>query len=100
MLYDSTKTLLRSILLSLESPTQAAWDDHVESGNACLYEMHQMSGRLYKAYKTDRVGTSSQISDPEKITRAIPHVRSMVIAIRHRDQAKAIESGRAALAEM
>ena len=59
--------------------------------------MHQMSGRLYKAYKTDR---GSQVTDPEKVNRAIPHVRSMAIAIRHRDQAKAIESGKAALAEM
>jgi len=32
--------------------------------------------------------------------RAIPHVRKMVIAIRHKDQIHALESGRAALAEM
>ncbi len=97
MLYDSTKTLLRTILQSLERADQTAWDDHVESSKACLYEMHQMSGRLYKAYKTDR---GSQVTDPEKVNRAIPHVRLMASAIRRRDQAKAIESGRAALAEM
>jgi hypothetical protein len=32
--------------------------------------------------------------------RAIPHVRTMVIAIRHKDQTRALESGKAALAEM
>ena len=97
MLYESTKGLLQSILRSLEEGDGSRWDDQTESGNACLYEMHQMSGRLYKAYKTDR---GSQVTDPEKVNRAIPHVRSMAIAIRHRDQAKAIESGKAALAEM
>jgi len=36
----------------------------------------------------------------EKWTNAIPHVRMMVIAIRHKDQIHALESGRAALAEL
>jgi hypothetical protein len=30
----------------------------------------------------------------------MPHVRTMVIAIRHKDQTQALESGKAALAEM
>ena len=51
MLYDSTKSLLQSILRSLETGDETRWDDQTESGNACLYEMHQMSGPLYKAYK-------------------------------------------------
>jgi hypothetical protein len=102
MLYDSTRGLLQSILTSLETGDENRWDDRTESGNACLYEMHQMSRPLYKAYRADSSNASSlpQSSLPEKLNRAMPHVRLMVIAIRRKDQSTAIESGRAALAEM
>ena len=102
VLYESTKTLLQSILSVLETGDESRWDDQTESANACLYEMHQMSGPLYKAYRTDTLNRNSvaQISLPEKLNRAMPHVRLMVIAIRRRDRAKALESGKAALAEM
>jgi hypothetical protein len=102
MLYDSTKTLLQSILRVLETGDESRWDDQVESGNACLYEMHQMAAPMYKAYRTDSLNANSvaQTSLPEKLDRAMPHVRSMVIAIRHRDRTKALDSGKAALAEM
>lgn len=102
MLYDSTKSLLQSILRSLETGDEARWDDRTESGNACLYEMHQMSGPAYKPYRSSGPDTNSslQTSFPGKLHRAIPHVKVMVVAIRHRDRARAIESARAALAEM
>lgn len=102
MLYDSTKSLLQSILQSLETGDENRWDDQTESGNSCLYEMHQMSGSLYTPYKPDRLNANSQAQNnlPEKLNRAIPHVRAMVIAIRHKDRAHALESGKAALAEM
>jgi hypothetical protein len=102
MLYDSTKRLLQSILLSLETGDETRWDDRTESGNACLYEMHQMSAPLYKAYRSDNPNANSlvQSSLPEKLHRAMPHARMMVIAIRHQDQSRALESGKAALAEM
>jgi hypothetical protein len=102
MLYDSTRGLLQSILRSLEADDQTRWDDQTESGNECLYEMHQMSGALYKAYKSDGLNANSMVQSslPDKLNRAMPHVRTMVIAIRHKDQTRAIESGKAALAEM
>src|ERR1022692_422956 len=102
MLYDSTKILLQSILRSLETVEEAGWDDQTESGTSCLYEMHQMSGSLYQPYRADRLNANSRAQSglPEKLNRAIPHVRTMVIAIRHKDQARALESGKAALAEM
>ena len=102
MLYDSTKALLQSILRSLEASGEIRWDEHTESGNACLYEMHQMSRPLYKAYRTDKQNANSQaqMGFPEKLSRAMPHVRTMVIAIRHKDQTTAVESGKSALAEM
>ena len=43
MLYDSTKVLLRSILRSLQSTDKVGWEDQVESGSECLYEIHQMA---------------------------------------------------------
>jgi len=102
MLYDSTKSLLQTILRSLETAEDTGWDDQTESGNSCLYEMHQMSRSLYQPYKPDRLNSKSlaQSNLPEKLTRAIPHVKTMVIAIRHKDQTRALESGKAALAEM
>ena len=64
--------------------------------------MHQMSRPLYKAYRTDKQNANSQaqIGFPDKLTKAMPHVRSMVIAIRHKDQTTAVQSGKSALAEM
>jgi hypothetical protein len=102
MLYDSTKSLLQGILQSLETGDQTRWDDQTESGNACLYEMHQMSKPLYKAYRSDSLNANSlvQSSLHDKLNRAMPHVRMMVIAIRHKDQTQALESGKTALAEM
>jgi hypothetical protein len=102
MLYDSTKCLLRGILQSLENPTNVGWDDQVESGRQCLYEMHQMARPEYKGYRTE--GPNGKPAGPvpvsAKVTRAIPHVKIMVSAIRRRDQATALQSGKAALAEM
>ena len=102
MLYNSTKSLLQSILLALEANDETKWDDQTESGNTCLYEMHQMSGPLYKAYRSDTPGANSvaQSTLPAKLKRAMPHVRTMVIAIQHKDQTRALESGKAALSEM
>ena len=102
MLYESTKSLLQSIVQSLETGDQTRWDDRTESGNACLYEMHQMCKPLYKAYKFDSLNAdlAGPSTIPESLNRAIPHVRTMVIAIRHKDQTRAIASGRAALAAL
>jgi hypothetical protein len=100
MLYDSTKTLLRDIVQSLETADKTGWDDQIESGKECLYEMHQMSGPAYKGYKSD--GPKSPTHNPisEKVNRAMPHVKSMVSAIRRKDQTKALQSGKAACAEL
>ena len=102
MLYDSTRNLLQGILRSLETDDQTGWDDQTESGNACLYEMHQMAKPLYKAYKSDSLRTDSLVQKTlhDRLGRAMPHVRTMVIAIRHKDQPRALESGKTALAEM
>jgi hypothetical protein len=105
MLYDSTRSLLVSILGSLGSGDDNRWEDQTESGNALLYEMHQMSGSLSSPYRPDKRSKATSFSESQssvagKLTRAIPHVKEMVIAIRHKDQIQALDSGRAALAEM
>ena len=101
MLCDSTKTLLQSILQSLQAPEQTGWDDPIESGKQCLYEMHQMtrpSHRAYKAISSEK--WPSHIPDGARLNRAMPHVKAMVSAIRRKDRLRALESGRSALAEM
>ena len=101
MLCDSTKTLLRSIIRSLEAPGQAEWDDQVESGKQCLYEMHQMTRPSYQAYKT--TGTDkwpAHTQDKIGFSRALPHIKVMMGAIRRKDRPMALASGNAALAEM
>lgn len=101
MLCDSTKNLLQSIIQSLLTQNQDGWDDQVESGKQCLYEMHQMTKPSYRAYKTSSLDKwPARIPDGADLSRAMPHVKAMVSAINRRDRTTAIESGRAAVAEM
>jgi hypothetical protein len=102
VLQESTKTLLQSILRSLETAGEAGWDDRLESGSQCLYEMHQMTRPSYRAYRMDRLDAKwpAHIPDCHKLSRAMPHVKAMVTAIRHRDQARALQSGKLAIAEL
>lgn len=101
MLCDSTKILLRTIVDSLESSNQTGWDDAIESGYQCLYEMHQMTRPSFQAYKT--TGSEkwpSHVPNRASFNGAMPHVKAMMTAIHHKDRTTAIESGNAALAEM
>ena len=101
MLYDSTRVFLTGILRSLQSKDTVKWEDHLEWGGECLYEMHQMARPQYQGYRTDASSrVPSFVPVHLRAGRAIPHVKSMVKAIRRKDQAAAVESGRAALAEM
>jgi hypothetical protein len=102
MIYDSTKALLGSIIRSLETADEAAWDDRLELGKECLYEMSQMTRQSYQPYRQDYSDTQwpSHIPDSKKAIQAMPYLKAMMSAIRHRDQETALESARAALAEM
>ena len=102
MVYDSTKTLLCSIIRSLETADEAAWDDLHELGKECIYEMSQMTRRTHQPCRRDSANPQwpSGLPDFEKGVEAMPHVKAMVSAIRHRDQATALESAKAALAAM
>ena len=102
MLCDSTKTLLRTIVQSLAASDKPAWDDLIESGQAFLYEMHQMTRPLYKAHNAAGSDGRFRVNMPDLagLSRAMPHAKAMVVAIRHQDRATAIENGNAALAEI
>jgi|SRR6478672_7360209 hypothetical protein len=101
MLYDSTKVLLRSMLFSLQSTGTIGWEDQAELAAECSYEVHQMARPMYRGYRTDSVNKAVLLVHvSERAARAIPHVKLMVRAIRRQDQVAAVESGRAALAEM
>ena len=94
MLFDSTTLLLRSMVDSLQGGEETEWDDHLEYGNQCIYELFQMSRPDQRKY----AGTAAPLF--ERASRAIPHVRLMNRAIRQKDRATAIECGRAAVVEM
>jgi hypothetical protein len=100
MLYESTRILLRSIVQCLARNDDIAWDDQIESGRECLYEVHQMTRAPSLLDKTAYHGWSANIPDLGILHRAIPHVKEMVTAIQRKDQAAALRSGKAALAEM
>lgn len=106
MLYDSTKVLLRGILQSLQDSDKVGWEDQVESSGECLYEMHQMARSRQRGYRNEAATRQAEAREAalvpayERAARAIPHVKSMVRAIRRKDQAAAVQSGSAALAEM
>ena len=102
MVYDSTKTLLCNIIQSLATGDEVAWDDLLELGKDCIYEMSQMTRQSYQPCRKDSANTQwpSSLPDSEKGIVAMPHVKAMVSAIRHRDQGTALESAKAALAAM
>jgi hypothetical protein len=101
MLFDSTTILLRSIVTSLENGGEIRWEDHLDFGNQCLYELHQMSHSVSRPSRADP-NAKFQIGTPPfaRAIRTIPHVKVMMRAIRQKDQSGAVEAGRAALAEM
>ncbi len=94
MLFESTSLLLQGIVHSLEGDGVDNWDDHLEYGNQCIYELFQMS-------RPDRQKYGGHVATVfQRASRAIPHVRLMNRAIRQRDRATAIECGRVAISEM
>ena len=101
MLCESTKTLMQTILHSLTATEQTGWDDPTELGNECLFEMHQMTRPSYRAHKT--TGSEkwpSHLPNIAAFSRAMPHVKAMMTAIRRKNRITAVENGNAALAEM
>jgi hypothetical protein len=102
MLQESTTTLLIKLVQSLEAGGEAGWDDQIELGKECLYEMHQMTRPSFNAYRKEGSDAKwpTQLPNAARLNRAMPHVKDMVRAIRRKDPVTAAVSGKAALAEM
>jgi hypothetical protein len=99
MWYGNTKHLLESIVRGLmtEPPqNDAEWQAQTELVQTCLTEMAEMSE---PAVHPSLGSTSRYVHRPvaDKLNRAMPHVRSMLTAMRERDRATALAHGETTL---
>ena len=99
MWYGNTKNLLESIVRGLKTePPQndAEWQAQTELVQACLTEMVEMSE---PTVNLSMGATSRYVHHPvaDKLNRAMPHVRSMLTAMRERDRTTALAHGETTL---
>lgn len=99
MWYRSTKSLLESIVRWLKNETpqdDAEWQAQTELVQACLSEMMEMSKPPVNAF---RAATSRYVHRPvvNKLNGAMPHVRSMLTAMKDRDRTTALAHGETAV---
>ena len=100
MFYGNTKSLLESIIrgLKTEAPKdEAAWQAQTDLVQACLAEMVEMS----EPTVNPSIG-SRYVHRPvaDKLNRAMPHVRSMLTAMRNRDRTAAMAHGETTLSRL
>jgi hypothetical protein len=100
MWYGSTKTLLESIVRGLKTePPQndTEWQAQTELVHSCLTEMIEMSEpTVHPAMRTLYV--HRPVAD--KLNRAMPHVRSMLTAMKDRDRVTALAHGETTLGRL
>ena len=99
MWYGNTKHLMESIVrgLKIEPPqNDAEWQAQTELVQACLTEMVEMSE---PTVNQSMGATSRYVHHPvaDKLNRAMPHVRSMLTAMRDRDRTTALAHGEVTL---
>ena len=99
MWYGNTKNLLESIVRGLKTqPPQddAEWQAQTDLVQGCLAEMAEMSE---PAANPSMGATSRYVHRPvaDKLNRAMPHVRSMLTAMRDRDRTTALAHGETTL---
>jgi hypothetical protein len=99
MWYGSTKNLLESIVRGLKNePPQndAEWQAQADLLQGCLAEMVEMSEPTVNSANG---ATSRYVHRPVagKLNRAMPHVRSMLIAMRDRNRTTALAHGETTL---
>ena len=99
MWYGNTKNLLESIVRGLKTePPQddAEWQAQTELVQGCLAEMVEMSE---PTVNPSMGATSRYVHRPvaDKLNRAVPHVRSMLTAMRERDRNTALLHGETTL---
>jgi hypothetical protein len=99
MWYGNTKSSLESIVrwLKTEGPQDDAdWQAQTDLVHACLAEMVEMSEPIVNPSKGAK---SRYVHHPvaDKLNRAVPHVRSMLIAMQDRDRTTALAHGETTL---
>jgi hypothetical protein len=99
MWYGNTKNLLDSIVRWLKSELpqdESEWQAQTDLVQTCLAEMVEMSEPTVNPAKGSR---SRYVHRPvaDKLNRAMPHVRSMLTAMRNRDRTTALACGEATL---
>ena len=90
--HDTTKSLLDGVVRWLKtgpSPNDAEWQAHTDLVQVCLAEMVEMSVNPSK-------GPSSRYVHG-LVNRAMPHVRSMLTAMREHDRTTALAHGETTL---
>jgi hypothetical protein len=99
MFYGNIKSLLESIVRGLQTEppqNEAQWQAQTELVQGCLAEMVGMS----EPTVNPSIGaTARYVHRPvaDKLNRAMPHVRSMLTAMRNRDRATALAHGETTL---
>jgi hypothetical protein len=99
MWYGNTKSLLESIVRGLRAKppqNEAEWQAQTELVQGCLAEMVEMSE---PTVNPSTGATSRYVHRPvaDKLNRAMPHVRSMLTAMRDRDRPTALAHGETTL---
>src|SRR4249919_355361 len=90
--HNTTKSLLDGVVLWLKtgpSPNDAEWQAHTDLVQTCLEKMVEMSESTVNPSQ----GASSRSvhrSAADKLNRAMPHVRSMLVAMWEHDRTAAL----------
>jgi hypothetical protein len=101
MSYKAFENILQRTMdwLQKGNDAQSWWIAYTESAEMCLFEMTRMSQPV--ADPSHGLDQASGIEAPRQaLLGAVPHVRTMVAAMRKKDRGAALKSGHEALAEM
>ncbi|HEV8038273.1 MAG TPA: hypothetical protein VGP62_05365 [Bryobacteraceae bacterium] len=96
------KSELESIIRWLEGKDETKWADQIALAEECLNTMRQRAKPVQDPSKSQSRSVQSPLPnrEVEKINKAIPHVEAMLKVMRAKDRKKALEIGRAAVAEL
>jgi len=93
---------LKSIVQWLEGTDEAQWTSKTALAENCLATMRQRAKPIEDPSKPGSRSAQPAVVNPDaaKLNKAIPHVEAMLHAMHGRDRAKALDSAKAAVAEM
>jgi hypothetical protein len=93
---------LRGIVQWLERTDETYWTSKTALAKNCLATMRQRAKLINDPSEPGSGSAQACVVNPDlgKLNRAIPHVEAMLYAMRGKERVKAVESGRAAVAEL